>query len=137
VWEAYPKRRCVRKLLPSDGWQTTAAAVARPVVEDEHEDAVEDSAGPVKWVVPAWEVVAHDRAGWRRGLESSRVRECEGRHVPRHSGEAVLLAPSWVAQERPCYKEELVARTTPKTEGGLWTGCRYSRYQSAGARWWC
>jgi hypothetical protein len=32
----------VRKLALSDGWQTTAAAVARRVVEDEQEDAVED-----------------------------------------------------------------------------------------------
>jgi hypothetical protein len=30
----------VRKLAPSDGWQTTAVAVARRVVEDEQEDAV-------------------------------------------------------------------------------------------------
>jgi hypothetical protein len=82
----------VRKLAPSDGWQTTAEAVARRVVEDEQEDAVEDeevvqeedlsdeeadSAGPVKWVVPAWEVLAHDRAGWRGGLKSLRVNECE------------------------------------------------------------
>jgi hypothetical protein len=82
----------VRKLAPGDGWQTTAAAVARRVVEDEQEDAVEDeevvreedlsdeeadSAGPVKWVVPAWEVLAHDRAGWRGGLKSLRVNECE------------------------------------------------------------
>jgi hypothetical protein len=58
----------VRKLAPSGGWQTTAVAVARRVGEDEQEDAVEDeevvreedlsdeeadSAGPVKWVVPA------------------------------------------------------------------------------------
>jgi hypothetical protein len=83
---------CVRKLAPSDGWQTTAAAVARRVVEHEHEDAVEDEevaqeedlsdeeadfAGPVKWVVPAWEVPAHDRAGWRGGLKGLRVSECE------------------------------------------------------------
>jgi hypothetical protein len=63
------------------------------VVEDEQEDAVEDeevvqeedlsdeeadSAGPVKWVVPAREeVLAHDRAGWRGGLKSLRVDECE------------------------------------------------------------
>jgi hypothetical protein len=70
------------------------AAVARRVVdEDEQEDAVEDeevvqeedlsdeeagSAGPATWVVPAWEVLAHDRAGWwRGGLKSLRVNECE------------------------------------------------------------
>jgi hypothetical protein len=48
------------------------------VAEDEQEDATEDeavvleedlsgeeadSAGPVKWVVPAWEVLAADRGG--------------------------------------------------------------------------
>jgi hypothetical protein len=60
------------------------------VVEDEQEDAVEDeevvreedlsdeeagSAGPVEWVVvlPAWEVLANDRVGWRGGLKSLRV----------------------------------------------------------------
>jgi hypothetical protein len=32
----------VRKLAPSDGWQTTVEAVARRVVEDEQEDAVQD-----------------------------------------------------------------------------------------------
>jgi hypothetical protein len=88
----------VRNLAPSDGWQTTAAAVARRVVEDEQEDAVEDeevvreedlsdeereagSAGgssePVKWVVPAWEVLANDRVEWRGGLKGLRVNECE------------------------------------------------------------
>jgi hypothetical protein len=74
--------------------QTTAAAVARRVVEDEQEDAVEDDevvqeedlsdeealgsagAGPVKWVVPAREVLAHDRAGWR-GLRGLGVNGCE------------------------------------------------------------
>jgi hypothetical protein len=28
-------------------------------------------------VVPAWEVLAQDRAGWRGGLKSLRVNECE------------------------------------------------------------
>jgi hypothetical protein len=61
-----------------------AAVARRVVVEDEQEDAAEDeavvseedlsdeeadSAGPVKWVVPAWEVLAADRGGWRAGLE--------------------------------------------------------------------
>jgi hypothetical protein len=70
-------------------------AVARRVVEDEQEDAVAveddevvqgedlsdeeaDSAGPVEWVVPAWEALAQDRAGWARGgLKSLRVNACE------------------------------------------------------------
>ena len=85
--EARPKR--VRKLAPSDGWQTAPAAVARRVVEDGQEDAAEDeavvleedlsdeeadSAGPVKWVVPAWEVLAADRGGWR--ARQTFVRRC-------------------------------------------------------------
>jgi hypothetical protein len=72
----------VRKLAPSNGWQTVPAAVARRVVEDEQEDAAaneavvleedltvlsdeeaDSAAGPVKWVVPAWEVLAADRGG--------------------------------------------------------------------------
>jgi hypothetical protein len=32
----------VRKLAPSDGWQTAPAAVARRVVEEGQEDAAED-----------------------------------------------------------------------------------------------
>jgi hypothetical protein len=32
------KRGRVRKLAPSDGWQTASTAVARQVVEDEQED---------------------------------------------------------------------------------------------------
>jgi hypothetical protein len=82
----------VRKLAPSDGWQTTPTSVARRVVEDEQEDAAEDeaavleedlsdeeadSAGPVKWVVPAWEVLAADRGGWRAGLKGLRVNGSE------------------------------------------------------------
>jgi hypothetical protein len=84
------ERGRVRKLAPSDGWQAAPAAVALRVVEDEQEDTVEDeeflleedlsdeeadSAGPVKWVVPAWEVC--DRVGWRGGLKSlERASEC-------------------------------------------------------------
>jgi hypothetical protein len=40
-------------------------------------DEEADSAGPVKWVVPAWEVLANDRVGWRGGLEGLRVSEYE------------------------------------------------------------
>jgi hypothetical protein len=65
--EELRKRGRVWKLAPSDGWQKTAAAVVRRVVEDEQEDGVEvgevvreedlsgeeaDSSGPVKWGVP-------------------------------------------------------------------------------------
>ena len=74
--------------------QTAPAAVARRVVEDgqEQEDAAADeavvleedlsdkeagSAGPVKWVVPQWEVLAADRGGWRAGLKGLRVNESE------------------------------------------------------------
>jgi hypothetical protein len=62
------------------------------MVEDEQEDAVEDEAvareedlsdeeadpaGPLKWVVPAWEVLAADRGGWRAGLEGLKVNGSE------------------------------------------------------------
>ena len=82
----------MRKLAPSDGWQTAPAAVARRVVEEGQEDAAADeavvleeelsdeeadSAGPVKWVVPQWEVLAADRGGWRAGLKGLRVNESE------------------------------------------------------------
>jgi hypothetical protein len=45
--------------------------------EEDLSDEEADSAGPVKWVVPAWEVLANGRAGWRGGLKSLRVNECE------------------------------------------------------------
>ena len=40
--EELRKRGRVRKLAPSDGWQTSPTSVARRVVEDKQEDAVED-----------------------------------------------------------------------------------------------
>jgi hypothetical protein len=40
--EELRKRGRVRKLAPSDGWQTAPTAVARRVAEDEQEDAAED-----------------------------------------------------------------------------------------------
>jgi hypothetical protein len=43
------------------------------VQEEDLSDEEADSAGPVKWMVPAWEVLAHDRAGWRGGLKGLRV----------------------------------------------------------------
>jgi hypothetical protein len=81
--KARPKRRLA---------DNSSSGAAGRVVEDEQEDAVEDeeivreedlsgeeadSAGPVKWVVPAWEVLANDRVGWRGGLKSLRVSGCE------------------------------------------------------------
>jgi hypothetical protein len=78
--EARPKR--VRKLSPSDGWQTAPAAVARRVVEDGQEGAAADeavvleedlsdeeadSAGPVKWVVPAWRYWQRTEGGGGQG----------------------------------------------------------------------
>jgi hypothetical protein len=41
--------------------------------EEDLSDEEADSAGPVKWVVPAWEVLAHDRAGRAEEFESERV----------------------------------------------------------------
>jgi hypothetical protein len=39
------------------------------VLEEDLSDEEVDSAGPVKWVEPAWEVLVNDRAGWRGGFE--------------------------------------------------------------------
>jgi hypothetical protein len=74
-----------KHILSFEGWVVlvvpTAAPMAvrvlRTAVPMDLSDEEADSAGPVKWVVPAWEVLAHDRAGWRGGLKSLRVNECE------------------------------------------------------------
>jgi hypothetical protein len=42
-----------------------------------HDGLIADSAGPVKWVVPAWEVLAADRGGWKTGLKRLKVNETE------------------------------------------------------------
>jgi hypothetical protein len=47
------------------------------VLEEDLSDEEADSAGPVKWVVPAWEVLAADRGGWRAGLKGLKVNESE------------------------------------------------------------
>jgi hypothetical protein len=109
--EELRKRGRVRKLAPSDGWQTAPAAVARRVVEDEQEDAVADeevvqeedlSDEEADSAGPAWEILAHDRAGWRGGdQEGWRVWKwagvgrarvgcggvCRCWHVPRRTAE--------------------------------------------------
>jgi hypothetical protein len=78
------------------GWQTTAEAVARRVVEGEQEDAVEDEevvreedlsdeeadsrlcrSGEVGGACVGGAGELNDRAGWRGGLKSLRVSECE------------------------------------------------------------
>jgi hypothetical protein len=46
-------------------------------LEEDLSDEEADSAGPVKWVVPAWEVLAADRGGWRAGLKGLEVNESE------------------------------------------------------------
>jgi hypothetical protein len=53
------------------------AADEAVVLEEDLSDEEADSAGPVKWVVPAWEVLAadRDRGGWRAGLERLKVNE--------------------------------------------------------------
>jgi hypothetical protein len=53
-----------------------AAADEAVVLEEDLSDEEADSAGPVKWVVPAWEVLAADR-GWRAGLKRRKVNESE------------------------------------------------------------
>jgi hypothetical protein len=47
------------------------------VLEEDLSDEEADSAGPVTWVVPAWEVLAADRGGWRAGLKGLEVNESE------------------------------------------------------------
>jgi hypothetical protein len=57
--------------------QEDAAEDEAVVLEEDPSDEEVDSAGPVKWVVPAWEVLAADRGGWRVGLKGLRVNESE------------------------------------------------------------
>ena len=40
-------------------------------MEEDLSDEDADSTGPVKWVVPAWEVLAAGRGGWRAGVEGT------------------------------------------------------------------
>jgi hypothetical protein len=87
--EELRQRGRVRKLAPSDGWQTTVEAVARRVMEDEQEDAVEDqevvqeedlsdeeadSAGPVGGA-------SVGGTGARQGRVERRVEEFESERV--------------------------------------------------------
>jgi hypothetical protein len=58
-----------------EGQEGDAAADEAVVLEEDISDEEADSAGPVKWVVPAWEVLAADRGGWRAGLERLKVNE--------------------------------------------------------------
>jgi hypothetical protein len=54
------------------------AVTDEAVVQEEDLSGEEaDSAGPVKRVVPVWEALAHDRAGWRGGSKSLKMNGCE------------------------------------------------------------
>jgi hypothetical protein len=57
--------------------QEDAAGDEAVALEEGFRDEEADSAGPVKWVVPAWEVLAADRGGWRAGLKRLKVNERE------------------------------------------------------------
>jgi hypothetical protein len=52
-------------------WRTGRRARQRTneavVLEEDLSDEEAGSAGSVKWVVPAWEVLAPDRGGWGAG----------------------------------------------------------------------
>jgi hypothetical protein len=94
------------------------------VVEDEQEDAVEDeeivleedlsdeeadsaSAGPVQWVVlPAWEVLANDRVGWRGGPCLVLYAPLAGRTLPAGEGgcAAGWLPPSHYLNNGPAVR---------------------------------
>jgi hypothetical protein len=68
----------VARQVLEDGQQDAAEARAEDeavVLEEDLSDEEADSAGPVKWVVPAWEVLAADRGGWRAGLKRLKVNE--------------------------------------------------------------
>ena len=49
--------------------QEDAAEDEAVVLEEDHSDEEADSAGPVKWVVLAWEVLAADRGRWLKRLK--------------------------------------------------------------------
>jgi hypothetical protein len=61
----------------SEDEQEDAAEDEAVVVEEDLSDEEADSAGPVKWVVPPWEVLAADREVWRAGLKGLGVNESE------------------------------------------------------------
>jgi hypothetical protein len=84
-------------------------------VKEDLSDEEADSAGPVKWVVPAWEVLAADRGGWRAGLKELRVNETDDVRFGKRR------------------TREHNRRAQKRKEGGLWA--TYSRDHSAGARW--
>jgi hypothetical protein len=127
------KRGRVRKLAPSGGWQladgTSGSSTAggggrasgcgrrrsgwrRTSVTSEEAD----SAGPVKWVAPAWEVLAADRRGPERGCVmavavSTRVASLwsTGSRAGRAKRAAATAAapcpasrPVWVGRYCPC-----------------------------------
>jgi hypothetical protein len=58
-------------------WDREVINTHAVVLEEDLSDEEANSAGPVKWVVPAWEVLAADRGGWRAGLKGLRVNERE------------------------------------------------------------
>jgi hypothetical protein len=60
-----------------DEQQEDAAEDEAVVLEEDLSDEEADSTGPVKWVVPAWEVLAADSGGWRAGLKGMRANESE------------------------------------------------------------
>jgi hypothetical protein len=63
-------------VVEDKGKQEDAAEDEAVVLEEDLSDEEAGSAGPVKWMVPAWEVLSADRGGWRaelkQGTESER-----------------------------------------------------------------
>jgi hypothetical protein len=57
------------------GWGETFAEDEAIVLEEDPSDEEASSVGPVKWVVPAWEVLAADRGGWRAGSKGLKVND--------------------------------------------------------------
>jgi hypothetical protein len=105
--------------------QEGAAADEAVVLEEDLSDEEANSAGPVKWVVPAWEVLAADRGGWRAGLKTEET-ESEQKLGRRVVGAVRFGKPRTREHNR---------RAQKRKEGGLWTTYSIYRGQSAGARW--
>jgi hypothetical protein len=70
VTQATAGKRHQRQWVVEDEQEDAAAVEEEAVVlEEDLSDEEADSAGPVKLVVPAWEVLAADRGGWSEGSQ--------------------------------------------------------------------
>jgi hypothetical protein len=63
----------INRIFFGEGEQEDAAEDEAVMLEEDLSDEEAGSEGPVKWVVPAREVLAADRGGWRGGLKGLKV----------------------------------------------------------------